>query len=209
MQCSMRDFILAEHAPSSRGIPEGFSLASHCSSPLRRQGPSAFAHELAHVVHAPSERGIHAFFHSPQASESLSLAWPRESNHCAAGAARTAQLARRAQGRSPESREGHPTFAPCAQSLCFRCASLLRGSLTVHPWTGIELAHIVWATLRADPPQPRRDRGDPVERASCAPKPKPLLRPPGTFSREAGEGNASAKRWCAAICFALAAQDAQ
>ena len=87
-------------------------------------------------------------FNSPQASESLSLAWPRESNHCAAGAARTARLARRAKGRSPESREGHPTLTPYAQSLCSRCAGLLRGSPTVHPWTGVELAHIVWAILR-------------------------------------------------------------
>jgi hypothetical protein len=79
-------------------------------------------------------------FHSPPASALLSLAWPRESRQ----------------------REGHPTLAPCAQSLCSRFARRLRGSLTVHPWTGIELAHIVWAILRTFPAQPRRDRGDPL-----------------------------------------------
>jgi hypothetical protein len=73
------------------------------------------------------------------ASALLSLAWPRESRQ----------------------REGHPTLAPYAQSLCSGYARQLRGSLTVHPWTGIELAHIVWAILRTFPAQPRRDRGDP------------------------------------------------
>jgi hypothetical protein len=79
-------------------------------------------------------------FHSPSASALLSLAWPRESRQ----------------------REGHLTLAPCAQSLCSRYARQLRGSLTVHPWTGIELAHIVWAILRTIPTQPRRDRGGPL-----------------------------------------------
>ena len=108
---------------------------------------SDFSRDARHF-YAPSSRGIPADFHSPQASESLSLAWPRESNDCAAGAARTAKLARRAKGRSPESREGHPTLTPYAQSLCSRYADLLRGSPTVHPWTGVELAHIVWDILR-------------------------------------------------------------
>jgi hypothetical protein len=95
------------------------------------------------------------FFHSPPASECLLFAWPK----------------RRHQEK------GHPTLAPYAQSLCFGCARPLRGSLTVHPWTGIELAHIVWAILRTIPAQPRRDRGDPVERASCAPMPKAKPKP--------------------------------
>jgi hypothetical protein len=73
--------------------------------------------------------------------------------HCAAGAARMAQPARRAEGMRPDVKKSsqkkeHPTLAPCAQSLCSGSASLLRGSLTVHSWTGIELAHIVWANLR-------------------------------------------------------------
>ena len=121
-------------------------LAARRSSPLPfdkrrtgsaspRQGPSAFAHEFAHLEHAPASRGIPAFFHSPPASECLSLAWPRERHQ----------------------REGHPTLAPYAQSLCSRYARLLRGSPTVHPWTGVELAHIVWAILRTIPPQSRRE----------------------------------------------------
>jgi hypothetical protein len=152
-------------------------------------------------------------FHSPLASELLLFAWPlrrrsgansaagpqgggqepgvRERRHCAAGAARTAQPARRAEGRSPESREGQPTLAPCAQSLCSRCASPLRGSLTVHPWTGIELAHLLWATLRAFPAQPRRERRDPLSahRARQSNSPSSAF---GTFSRLAGEGGSTA-----------------
>ncbi len=50
------------------------------SSPLRRQGPSDFVRAIPQLRHAPPSRGIHAVFHSPPASESLSLAWPRESN---------------------------------------------------------------------------------------------------------------------------------
>lgn len=41
------------------------------------------------------------FFTRLPVNESLPLAWPGESSHCAAGAAQTAQLARRAQGRMP------------------------------------------------------------------------------------------------------------
>ena len=91
------------------------------------------------LQHAPPSRGIPAFFHSPPASECLLFAWPK----------------RRHQEK------GHPTLTPYAQSLCSRCASLLRGSPTVHPWTDVELAHIVWAILRTFPPQSRRDRGGP------------------------------------------------
>jgi hypothetical protein len=96
-----------------------------------------------------------------------------KSNHCAAGAARTAKLARRAEGRSPESREGHPTHAPYAQSLCSRCASLLRGSLTVHPWTGIELAHIHVGHPSGNSCAASPRATGPFQRASCAPWPKP------------------------------------
>ena len=123
-----------------------FSLASRRLSSRRRPGAlfkqphgGLFSDLAPPLRHARSSRGIPAVFHSPQASESLSLVWPRESNQ----------------------REGHPTLAPYAQSLCFGSASLLRGSPTVHPWTGVELAHIVWAILRTFPSQSRRDRGGP------------------------------------------------
>ena len=85
-----------------------------------------------------------------------------------------------------------PTLAPCAQSLCSRCASALRGSLTVHPWTGIELAHVVWAILRTVPTHARRDRGDPMSAhrarqrnsqssAPCASSHEPALSLPRTM----------------------------
>ncbi len=81
--------------------------------------------------------------------------------------------------RESDLEKGHPTFAPCAQSLCSRSASLLRGSPTVHPWTDVELAHIVWAILRTIPSQPRRDRGDPIARIVRAKAKSPLIRPVG------------------------------
>ena len=88
--------------------------------------------------HSPSASTSQSF-HSPAARESLSLDWSRESNQ----------------------REDHPALAPCAQSMCFGYASLLRGSLTAPPCAGSELAHIVWAILRTIPAQPRRQRGAP------------------------------------------------
>ncbi len=127
------------HTFQERIIHAQYSLASRLSSPLRRQGPSASVFGYSLLEHAPSERGIPAFFHSPQASEPPFFAWPKK--------------------HGPK--KGHPTLAPYAQSLCSRFASLLRGSPTVHPWTDVELAHIVWAILRTIPSQSRRDRGDP------------------------------------------------
>jgi hypothetical protein len=106
------------------------------NSPLR-SCPSVGAPSGAMLL--PYFKGAKGF-HSPPATESLFFAWPKKSNQ----------------------KNGHPTLAPYAQSLCSRCARLLRGSLTVHPWTDIELAHIVWAILRTTPAQPRRDRGDPL-----------------------------------------------
>jgi hypothetical protein len=106
------------------------------NSPLR-SCPSVGAPSGAMLL--PYFKGAKGF-HSPPATESLFFAWPKKSNQ----------------------KKGHPTLAPYAQSLCSRCARLLRGSLTVHPWTDIELAHIVWAILRTTPAQPRRDRGDPL-----------------------------------------------
>ncbi len=79
------------------------------------------------------------FFTRLPASELLLFEWPKRSNQ----------------------EKGHPAIAPCAQSLCYGCARPLRGSPTVRPWTDVELAHFLWATLRADPAQPRRDRGAP------------------------------------------------
>ena len=82
---------------------------------------------------------------------------------------------------SPESKnvgqeKATPTLASCAQSLCSRCASLLRGSPTVHPWTGVELAHVLWTILRTFPAQSRHDRGPPnsVRRARLSQRQKPL-----------------------------------
>ena len=111
------------------------------------------------------------FFTRLPASESLSLAWPRESNHCAAGAARTAQLARRAQGRSPESREGHPDAA-VSGLLPFDFAKRFQGWLTVHPCTDSQLARIL-----ASHPVGNSSTASPLHRgpshcASCAAKPK-------------------------------------
>jgi hypothetical protein len=82
--------------------------------------------------------------------------------HCAAGAARTAKLARRAKGRSPQSeksnqREGHPDTAVSGLGNC-SCVALPPASMqsscpptaqrdsgrspAVHPWTGVELGAI-------------------------------------------------------------------
>ena len=41
-------------------------------------GLSDIACEFALLKHAPLERGIPAFFHSPPASESLFFAWPKK-----------------------------------------------------------------------------------------------------------------------------------
>jgi hypothetical protein len=106
------------------------------NSPLR-SCPSVGAPSGAMLL--PYFKGAKGF-HSPPATESLFFAWPKKSNQ----------------------KKGHPTLAPYAQSLCSRCARPLRGSLTVHPWTDIELAHIVWAILRTFPTLPRRDRGGPL-----------------------------------------------
>jgi hypothetical protein len=100
-------------------------------------------------------------FHSPPASALLSLAWPLCRRSGANSVAGPQGGGQEPVVRESRQREGHPTLAPYAQSLCSRCARQLRGSPTVHPWTGIELAHIVWAILRTFPAQPRRDRGDP------------------------------------------------
>ena len=59
-------------------------------------------------------------------------------------------------------KKAHPALVPCAHSLCFGCARLLRGSLTAHPCAGSSRAHIVWALLRTFPSQARHERGDPM-----------------------------------------------
>ena len=59
-------------------------------------------------------------------------------------------------------KKAHPALVPCAHSLCFGCARLLRGSLTAHPCAGSSRAHIVWALLRTFPSQSRHERGDPM-----------------------------------------------
>ncbi len=83
--------------------------------------------------------------------------------------------------REVSKRKATPTLAPYAQSLCYGFASLLRGSPTVHPWTGVELAHIVWAILQTFPAQSRRDRGAPcsARRARLSQSQKPLIRSAG------------------------------
>jgi len=99
---------------------------------------------------------------TPAACESLSLDWSRESNQ-------GEDHPTTAMGGSSAGNAGANCLqqAPCAQSLCFGYASLLRGSLTAPPCAGSELAHIVWAILRTIPAQPRRQRGTPVG-AHCA-----------------------------------------
>ena len=55
-------------------------------------------------------------FRAPSAPESPSLGSPRESNHCAAGAARTAKPARRAEGRMPGVKRKRPSSALAGHS---------------------------------------------------------------------------------------------
>ena len=100
-------------------------------------------------------------FHSPAASESLSFACPLRRRSGANSAAGPKGAGQDARSQESNQRKSHHTLAPSAQFLCSRSASLLRGSPTVHPWTGVELAHIVWAILRTFPSQARRDRGGP------------------------------------------------
>ncbi len=147
------------YAPSERGIPAEFSLASRHSSPLRfstaewlvRQGPSDFA-RFGSFCPACGDILSCSTRHPWRASYFLLFGQEKVSKEKAT-----------------------PTLAPYAQSLCYGFASLLRGSPTVHPWTGVELAHVVWATLRADPPQSRRDRGAPcsARRARLSQSQKP------------------------------------
>jgi len=122
-----------------------------------------------------------------------------------------AQPARRAKGRSPESREGHPTHAPYAQSLCFRCASLLRGLLTVHPWTGSKLAHVLWAILRTIPAQPRHVRRDPYSarpaRQSKSRIKSALIPLRGLLPLNGRRKGHNLARFC--CCFVFAVQEAQ
>jgi hypothetical protein len=158
-----------------------FRLSSRSRFCVLRKASAAPSH--APLTQASEARSCGArhpcrFITRLPASALLSLAWPRESRQ----------------------REGHPTLAPYAQSLCSRCARPLRGSL----------AHIVWAILRTFPAQPRRDRGDPdsAHRARQSQSPSAtapcVALPPasvqsssafGTFSRLAGEGQAKAKAY--------------
>jgi hypothetical protein len=87
---------------------------------------------------------------------------------------------------------GHPATAPAllylrhpCRRLPSRCATVLRGSLDVHPRTFSERAHIVCALLRAFPTHPRRASGGPVGRhpaaeagARAEPTPTPKLSTP-------------------------------
>ena len=131
-------------APS--GAIRAWARAPISASNRSFHSPSASTSQSFHSPSASTCQSFHSpsastsqSFHSPAARESLSLDWSRESNQ----------------------REDHPALAPCAQSMCFGYASLLRGSLTAHPCAGSELAHIVWAILRTIPAQPRRQRGAP------------------------------------------------
>jgi hypothetical protein len=158
---------------------------------MPRQGPSA----IALLEHGPSDHGILAFFTRLPASALLSLAWPLRRRSGANSAAGPQGEGQEPIVRESRQREGHPTLAPCAQSLCFRCARPPRGSLTVHPWTGIELAHIVWAILRTSPPQTRRDRGDPTSAhpatAPCVALPRASMPSPARQSQSQSECTSS------------------
>ncbi len=96
--------------------------------------------------------------------------------HCAAGAARTAKLARRAEGRSPESREGTKSKATPIQRSPGSCPTTTQrdsgGSPTVHPWTGVELGAIHCAHPAGSPYVTLPLHRGPGCCASCAAKTK-------------------------------------
>ncbi len=199
-----RCFSVFPCAPLSRGIPAGVALVSPLSSrlgavfrgsdfsrdawgftPLCGAASMPFFKRLPPLV-TPAKAGVQFFsrlrsrarsfvarhpclgFTRLRASESLFFACSKKSNQ----------------------KKEHPAIAPYAQSLCYGCARPLRGSPTVRPWTDVELAHIVWATLRADPAQPRRDRGAPLsahrarQRRSRSQSPHPPCRAPSPAARE-------------------------
>jgi hypothetical protein len=124
------------------------AVVGNCSCvalPPASMQSSATAPALLYLLHPcsrPSSRGIHA---------GCSLASRRASvfllrGHCAAGAARTAQLARRAKGRSPKSEKGTKEKATPKRRSPGSCPPTPRqgsgGSLTAPPCAGSKLGAI-------------------------------------------------------------------
>ena len=130
---------------------------------------------------------VRVLFRPPSmAAESLSLACARESNHCAAGAARTAKPARRAKGRMPGVKRTHPRCRARREApSSLRADGVLP---TVHPWTAAKAAR--------SPAPPRAVRGpfpSALRRSTEGreqERPHPRLR--RGLSRSAGEANATA-----------------
>jgi hypothetical protein len=119
--------------------------------------PVAHAKHLAFVgaIHSDaSRRGIHAIFHSPPASELLSLAWPRAKRRVtkekatplqrSPGSATAPALLSTACSRRGSTASIHEGVPPASmQSSCPATAQRdSGGSPTVHPWTGVELGAI-------------------------------------------------------------------
>ena len=97
----------------------------------------------------------------------------------------TAPQERREQQSWPvRRRAGARSQEKATPSLCCRCTGLLRGCLRVHPWTGSQLAHVLWAIRPTDPAQSRRERRYPnsAHRARQSQSPSSALS--GTFSRK-------------------------
>ena len=96
------------------------------------------------------------------------------SGHCAAGAARTAQLARRAKGRMPGVKKVTKEKATPIQRSPGSCPATAQrdsgGSPTVHPWTDVELGAIHCAHPSGFPYVTLPLHRGPIERASCAPE---------------------------------------
>ena len=120
------------------------------------------------------------FFTRLQRASHFLLRGQEKSNHCAAGAARTAKLARRVEGRSPTSREsnqekGHPDAAVSGLLPC-DCATWLRrftdstslcwqrtGSRPCEPPFGLFLRHAAAAKgppFTAHPAQQGQSQGN-------------------------------------------------
>jgi hypothetical protein len=89
------DYACAIHAAGEtsvaqpRKVAHRFSGVSICCAQSRSKSLTSFAVEKRFAF-----------------GEFIAFVGPKETNHCAAGAARTAKLARRAEGRMPEVKKG-------------------------------------------------------------------------------------------------------
>ena len=153
------------------------------------------------------------------------------SGHCAAGAARTAKLAGRAEGRKPGVKKVTKRNAtPMQRSpgiLPSDFAKRFRGWLTVHPWTDSQLARIPASHPSGNSSTTSPLHRGPIHCASCAAKTKQIperlafaLALPSPVKREkvpkADEGAlalalalASALALALALCCCFGAHDAR